>query len=144
MNLGRNVKVTRIKIFEGTGQGTVTSDELDMTGFEGCVFLVAMGEIVSGAATTCYVRQDTVTGMGGGVQLTGTVITITDSDDDKILLMDVYRPKEQFLDVIVTRTVQNSEVDSITAIQYNGRKTPVTHDSSTVASETYVAGPTQV
>ena len=144
MNLGRNVKVTRIKTFQSNATSTVTSDSVDMTGFEGCVFLVAMGEIITSAATTCYVRQDTATGMGGGVQLTGTVITIADSDDDKILLMDVYRPKEQFLDVKVTRTVQNSEVDSIIAIQYNGRKTPVTYDSSTVASATYVAGPTQV
>ena len=141
MNLGRNVKVTLVNNGETAGTGTITSDEVDMTGFEGVVFLVHMGAIDPSAVTTTYVRQDTVTGMGSGATLTGSTHTIADSDDDSVFLTDIYRPREQFLDVQVTRVTQDSVIQSIIAIQYGARKPPVTHDASTVTAAIYLAGP---
>ncbi len=142
-SLGRNCKVTNVKTFQSAAQSTVTSTRVDMAGYEGVMFIVSMGVIDGSATTTCYVRQDTATGMGGGAQIAGTVITIADDDDDYAFVMDVYRPEERYLDVQVTRTTSNSEVESIVAIQYGARKVPVTHDSSTVADATYVAGPAE-
>ncbi len=142
-SLGRNSKVTLINNGETAAQSTITSTEVNMTGFEGCLFIIHMGTITSGAATTTYVRQDTVTGMGTGAQIAGTVHTIADDEDDTVWLIDVYRPREQFLDVQVTRTTQNSVIQSITAIQYGARKPPVTHDASTVTAANYVAGPAE-
>ncbi len=140
-SLGRNCKVTLINTGEVAGYGdTITSDEIDMAGYEGCLFLVHMGTISGSAATTCYVNQAATTG-GSEARLEGTRITIAEGDDDEIQLMDVYRPEEQFLEVEVTRATANSVIQSIVAIQYGSRKPPVTHDSSTVANATYVAGP---
>ena len=141
MNLGKNTKVTLVNNGETAGTGTITSDEIDMTGYEGCLFIVHMGTIVSGAATTCFVRQAIATGMSGGAELSGTIITILDSEDDTVFLMDVYRPAEQFLDVQVTRATQDATIQGITAIQYGPRKAPPTHDASTVSQTTTVAGP---
>ena len=141
MNLGRNVKIKRLKSFQTDGQGTVTSAEVDVSNFEGALFMVAMGDITSGAATTCYVRSAAATGMGSAAQLDGTLLTIADDDDDLIQVMDVYRPLEPFLDVQVTRATQNSEVEDITVLLYGPRKMPTTHDSGTVADMTVVAGP---
>ena len=141
MNLGRNVKIKRLKSFQTDGQGTVTSTEVDTSGFEGALFTVAMGSITSGAATTCYVQSAAATGMGSPSQLDGTLLTIADDDDDLIQVMDVYRPLEPFLQVIVTRATQNSEVENIQVELYGPRKAPTTHDSGTVADMTVVAGP---
>ncbi len=142
MNLGRNVKIKRLMSFQAAGTGdTLTSTEVDTSNFEGALFLVSMGEIVSGAATTCYVRSAAATGMGSAAQLDGTILTIADGDDDLIQVMDVYRPLEPFLDVEITRLTQNAEVEDVTVILYGPRKSPTTHDSGTVADMTVVAGP---
>lgn len=141
MNLGRNVGIKRLKSFQSAAQTTVTSTEVDVSDYEGALFLVSMGEITSGAATTCYVRSAAATGMGSAAELDGTLLTIADDDDDLIQVMDVYRPLEPFLDVIVTRATQNSEVESISVLLYGPRKAPTTHDSGTVADMTVVAGP---
>lgn len=141
MNLGRNVKVKRLKSFQSAAQTTVTSVEVDTSNYEGALFIVEMGAIDGSAATTTYVRSAAATGMGSAAELEGTIITIADTDDDKILLMDVYRPLEPFLDVIVTRSTSNSEVEGISVLLYGPRKAPPTHDSGTVANATYVAGP---
>ena len=143
VSLGRNAKVTLINNGEVAGQGTITSDELDMTGFEGVLILVHMGTITGSAATTTYIRQDTATGLGSGATLAGSTHTIADTASDTIFLTDLYRPLEQFVDVQVTRATQNSVIQSIVAIQYNGRKPPVTHDASTVTAAIYLAGPSE-
>ena len=141
VSLGRNAKVTLINTGESAAQSTITSDEIDMAGFEGVMFLVHMGTIDGSAATTTFVRQAEATGMGSAATLTGSTHTIADDEDDTIFLTDVYRPLEQFLDVRVTRATSNSVIQSIVAIQYNGRKPPVTHDASTVTAAIYLAGP---
>ena len=144
VSLGRNSKVTLINNGETAAQSTITSDEIDMAGFEGVLILVHMGTITSGAATTTFIRQDTATGLGSGATLTGSTHTIADTASDTVFLTDLYRPTEQFIDVRVTRATQNSVIQSIVAIQYNGRKPPVTHDASTVTADIYLAGPTEV
>ena len=141
VSLGRNAKVTLINTGESAAQSTITSDEIDMAGFEGVMFLVHMGTIDGSAVTSTFVRQATATGMGSAATLTGSTHTIADTGDDSIYLTDVYRPLEQFLDVRVSRGTSNSVIQSIVAIQYNGRKPPVTHDASTVANDIYLAGP---
>jgi len=143
VSLGRNAKVTLINNGEVAGQSTITSDELDMAGYEGVLILVHMGTIDGSAVTTTYIRQDTATGMGSAATLTGSTHTIADSGDDSIYLTDLYRPLERFIDVQVTRTTQDSVIQSIVAIQYNNRKPPVTHDASTVSGAIYLAGPSE-
>lgn len=141
MNLGRNVKIKRLKSFQSAAQSDVTSTEVDVSNFEGALFTVAMGAIDGSAETTCFVRSAAATGMASAAELEGTIITIADDDDDKIFVMDVYRPLEPFLDVKVTRATSNSEVENIQVELYGPRKAPTTHDSGTVADATYVAGP---
>lgn len=102
------------------GTTAITSGAIDMAGFEGCVFIVPVGAVVSGAVTTIKVQQCDTSG-GSYADLTGTSVTIADTDDDFLKYVDVFRPQKQFLKMVVSRATQNATIGGIVAIQYQKR-----------------------
>lgn len=115
------------------GTSTITSAAIDMAGFDGCVFLVPVGAVVSGAVTSVKVQQCDTSG-GSYADLEGSSVTIADTDDDKLKYVDVLRPREQFLKCVVSRATQNATIGGIVAVQYRSRVRPVTHGTN-VAGE---------
>lgn len=114
---------TKISILSTTTLGaaaatTITSSALDMTGYEGVLFVVPFGTIVAGAVTSIKVQESATSG-GSYADLTGSGQTIADTDDDKLFYVDVQRPLLPFLKLVVTRGTQNATVGGIFAIQYN-------------------------
>lgn len=96
----------------------ITSTAVDMTGYDGCLFLVPFGAIVSGAVTSLKLTQCDTSG-GSYADLTGTSQTVADTDDDKTFVVDIQQPLEQFLKVVVSRATQNATVGAILAIPYH-------------------------
>ncbi len=139
-NLLTNIKVTRVSEAEAAAQTDITCAEINMEGFDGVIFIAEFGTIDSTAVTSLKAQQDTVTGMGTAADLLGTSITIDDDEDNMLLVLDVYRPREQFVRAIVVRGTADAVVDSVIAIQYKADKKPTVQDSSTVAdSELHVS-----
>lgn len=117
------------------GTSAITSSAVDTAGFDGCLFIVPLGTIVAGAVTSLKVQQCDTSG-GSYADLTGSNQTIADTDDDKLLYVDVFRPREQFLKLVVSRATQNATIGGIIAILYNARNRPVTHGTG-VAGEVF-------
>lgn len=112
----------KISIVSTTTQGAagtsaITSSAVDMAGYDGCLFIVPVGAVVSGAVTSLKVQQCDTTG-GSYADLTGTNQAIADTDDDKCFYVDIQRPDEQFLKLVVSRATQNATIGGIVAIQY--------------------------
>jgi hypothetical protein len=135
MHLSKHVKITRVKTAQVAGTTDITSDTIDMQGFDGVLFLAHMGTITSGAVTSLKGQQGAASGMGDAADLEGTGVTIADTDDDKVIGLDIFEPRERYVRCIVDRGTQNAVVDSITAIQYCKQGLlPTTHDSTTVGT----------
>ena len=100
------------------GTSSITSDAVNMTGYDGCLFIVPFGAIVSGAATSIKLTQCDTSG-GSYADLTGTSQTVADTDDDKTFIIDIQQPQEQFLKLVVSRATQNATVGGIYAIPYH-------------------------
>ncbi len=100
------------------GTSDITSTAVDMAGYDGCLFIVPFGAIVSGAVTSIKLTQCDTTG-GAYADLAGTGQTVADTDDDKTFLIDIQAPQEQFLKLVVDRGTQNATVGGIYAIPYN-------------------------
>ena len=133
-------KTTRVVNATVAGTGDVNGTVLDMAGFDGVLFIAAVGMLTVNNVTTLKAQQDTVQGFGGGADLEGTEVAITDADDDQLIMLDVFRPVEQFVRCVVTRTTANAVVDSVIAIQYSVRDLATTQDATTVAaSEKHVS-----
>ncbi len=141
MNLTKNVKMTKIENATAAGTSTpITSTTIDMAGFEGCMFVVSFGAIEASAATSVEVHTSTVTG-SGFTALLGTGVTVADDDDDGLVWIDIHKPLERFLRLIINRATQNSTIDMVLALQYGPKTGPTTHDATTVAGGEFHVSP---
>lgn len=117
------------------GTSAITSAAVDTAGFDGCLFIVPVGAVVSGAVTSLKVQQCDTSG-GSYADLTGTAQTIADTDDDKVFYVDVFRPAEQFLKLVVSRATQNATIGGIIAVLYNAANRPTTQGAN-VSGESF-------
>ena len=114
----------------------ITSSAVDTAGFDGCLFIVPLGTIVSGAATSIKVTQCDTTG-GSYADLLGSNQTIADTDDDKLVYVDIVRPQEQFLKLVVSRATQNATIGGIIAVLYGRRSLTTASHGSNVSGEQF-------
>lgn len=144
MQLSNVVKWQRLKVdgtnYTGAANTTdLTSEAVDMSGFEGVVFLIGFGAITSTAVTSVKARQGAASDMSDGADLENTKQTVADTDDNKVKYIDIYRPRERYLDVVTDRGTANAVVDFILAGFYCPRVTPVTQPTATIAGELHVS-----
>lgn len=134
VQLSKCTKLTRLNVNAAAASTDITPTyDVDMQNFEGCMFVVEMGTITSGAVTSIKIQQSSDDGDTDAYSdLEGTSVTVADDDDDLIFWIDIYKPQKRYLRLIVDRGTQNAEVDSILAIQYGPRVQPTTHDATTV------------
>lgn len=140
MNLSKDVKITSaLDHAEGTAdrEGAV----LDMEGYEGVLMVVKFGDIATGATTSIKAQQDTDSGFGDDPQdLAGTGISVADDDDNQIFVIDVYRPRERYVRVVVDKDASNNAEEMAWYIQYGAAKKPVDNNvADAVTTETHVS-----
>lgn len=132
--LAHDTKLTRHSNAVAAGTTDITpSNGVDMAGFDGVLFVVAFGAITAGAVTSIKAQQSSDDGSSDTfADIAGTAVTVGDGDDDKVFYLDIVRPTERYVRIVVDRGTQNAVLDSIVATQYRARSKPTTHDSTTV------------
>ncbi len=133
MNLSKAVKVSMIEAGATTAGSELVSDSIDMKGFEGCFFVGRFATV--NATNTAKVTQSAVTGSGHS-DLLGTALS--PGDDDDSFLIDVYRPRERFLRLVITRSGADTVTGDVYAIQYGPKAKPTTH-AATIDAELHVS-----
>lgn len=132
-----------IRVMNGVVAGTTaqTSSAIDTQGYDGVKIYSLFGAITAGAATSVKVQQSSDNGSADAyADLAGTSVTVADDDDNQVVVHDIYRPRERYLKVVISRATQNAVIDGVVAVLYNAIKKPTTDDSSTVvARETHVS-----
>lgn len=116
---------------------------IDTQGYEGLRFIVGFGTITSSAVTSLKAQQSEVkasaTSLTNGADLAGTGITVADTDDNKIFIMDIYRPAERYVQLFINRGIANAVVDFAIAELYGARKLPVPASSDVAQQELNVS-----
>lgn len=143
MNLSKNDKISiAITPTEGVaGTADINGAILDMQGFEGVLMAVTFGAITGSAVTSIKAQQGAASNLSDAADLAGTAQTIADDDDDQTFYIDLFRPTERYVRLVVDRGTQNAVVASATYIQYgiqSARKAPVTHGTN-VSGELHVS-----
>ncbi len=122
--LSEECKVTTVASV-ATGTSTITSSAIDMAGYDGCLFIVRLGS----PATNNNIRVSQCDTTGGSyAELEGTLVGNHATDNP--LIVDIKRPREQFLKYIVTRGT-TSTIDVVAVIQYRSRSRAVSQPSGT-------------
>jgi hypothetical protein len=137
MNLIKDINVVRVQNAAAAGTTTLTSSVIDMTGYDGVVYVALLGDVTINSVLTLTAKENTINGTTG-TPTSGPAATYTDADgttaDNKMLVVDEYRPQKRYSYCTLARATANAAVDGIIAIQYRSTKKPSTLDASVIAS----------
>jgi len=138
MNLSANTKTTLASPSAAVGTTTIVGTTLDMSGFDGVMFIFVLGAFTdgtpgvkasSGAAANGSDKQD----------LLGALASVGVSNE--VAILDVYRPLDRYVTPQIVRGgATGAVVDGLIAIQYKASFKPTTQDA-TVAATTLVVSP---
>jgi hypothetical protein len=147
MNLLKNVKIQ--EVLEPVAAGAAidsNSDRLDMQNYEGVIFMVPITDCLDTGVATLTIEQNTADSDTGMAALSGATATATSAANDDLnntlLIVDVYRPRERYVQAVVTSATANIAYGTMIAIQYGPKKAPVTQPTSVQAS-TQVISPAE-
>lgn len=138
-NLTHQVVTKRLKV-DGTnytgaaGITTLTSEPVDTANADIVRFIVGYGAITATAVTSNKVRHGAASNMSDGADLLATSQSVADSDDNKIVIIEVVRPLERYMDVVTVRGTANAVVDFVICELWQKRVQPVTQDSLVVGT----------
>lgn len=147
MILTDNVKIMEVNAPVSAANNTDdNSDILDMAGWDGVVFIVPITDSVAGGVATLTVQQNTANSDIGMAAVSGGAAAATSSknDDlnDTLLVVDVFRPRERYVQGVITSATQNIAFGNTIAIQYKGSKLPFTQSTS-ISTIVQVASPAE-
>lgn len=141
-NLLKNVQVIHLKV-DGTNFGAsagttdLTSEAIDTQGYESVLVIPIFGAITSGAVTSFKLQQCDTPG-GTYADLAGTSRSVADTDDGKIALKELYRPRERYIKVVIDRGTQNAVVDGVIVLLSRPTVTaPITQGATVIAADVH-------
>ena len=138
MNFIGNVKISRVEDGAVAGVTVLTSDVIDMQNFDGLVFLAALGDVLATAVNVLQAQHSDVGDGSGMTNIVASVVSWTadaTDADNKLMLLEIFRPTKRFLRVTLTRTVANTVLDGIFAFQSSPALAPVTQHSSVLVKD---------
>lgn len=136
-----NVQVTVVSPATTVGTTSITGTTLDMSGFEGVMFVFVAGTITDGAPA--------ITAQGGSLangsdaaNLAGTSTALTAAQDNEAAILDLYRPTQRYITPVLVRGGSTGGVvGAMIAIQYGAHFEPTTQDVTTVGVSKLVVSP---
>jgi hypothetical protein len=141
MNLTKSTKITRVLNATAGGFGdTITTDSVDMKGFESVTFLVALGACAGTATGVVKAQQSADDGaVDSFADLLGTGIAYDADSDNKLVLLEVVNPLERYVKCAIARAAANSAIDAIIAIQSGPALEPIVQGSTVIGSELHAS-----
>ena len=144
MNLLKNVKIDEVNAPVSAASSTDdNSDILDMSGYEGVVFIVPITDSAATGVAALVVEQSTAnsdTAMAAVSGGSATATSVTNDDlNDTLLIVDVFRPLERYVQGVLTSDTANIAFGNTVAIRYGARKAPITQGDSVSDSELAVS-----
>lgn len=137
MNALRDLKLTRVANAAAAGITEVDTSILDMAGFEGVMFVCLLNTVTAGSVVTVTAQQNTANQTGGMAPIANASASVTDvggASSNQAIVLDVFRPLQEFVRAAVTRTTANAALDGVIAIQYAAHRKPTVQDASVIAS----------
>ena len=128
MNLLKNVKIDQILGYFEAGTTAKTTEIIDMSGYDGALFIAEFGTILENGTINVQVLQDTASGGGTMTAVAGTAAhTVTAANAAlslSALVVDIYKPLERYLEATLTPAVENAVILGVTVIRYKGKMGP--------------------
>lgn len=136
-SLLERVKIVRASNAVAAGSTDSNGSGVDIAGFDGVLFIAAVGTLTANQVTALKAEQSSDNGSSDAwAEIAGSATAALDDDDDNALVvLDVFRPAERYVRPVVTRSTANAVIDGVIAILYHAHELPITADASVAASK---------
>lgn len=122
--LSQNSKIELVKAAQIAATSAVESDVVDMSGYDGVLFLTRFG--TAAANNSVKVQQGEESNLSDAVDLEGSGVVSGADPSNEAIYVDVYKPNKRYVRLYVTRGT-SSTLGEIWAIKYGPRKAPQVH-----------------
>lgn len=137
-NLSKGIKITVVEAAAAAAQTELVTDVLDMSGYEGVLFIALTGDVTTASVLTLTVKGNSANSISSPTPIvqkaTGAFTAGGTDADSKAIMVDVFRPTLRYMFGSLTRTAADAVVGGIIAIQYGAHNKPTTQDASVIAS----------
>jgi len=138
-HLSRNVKKTLCQAPLAAASTGRAGAAVDMANWDGVEFAGSLGTY--GTTSFATLKAQVSTSTTSWTDLTGATASSTAGVDDKLLIVDVFRPRQRYVRPFLTQHGTGGEYGGTIASQYGARKLPVTHASTTLAAAAVLTVP---
>lgn len=126
----KNAKFTRSVAATAAGATDVTGSTIDTAGYNAVCFVVDIGTLTATQVTSMRAQQGALSDASDMADLEGTIAgPMADGDGSKFLVIDVIKPAERYVRVIVDRATANAVINGGVAILYNANNVPITQST---------------
>lgn len=123
---------------QSAGTSTVNGTGIDMLGFTGVQFICALGALNT-TATVTMAAQVSANNSDWGASGSNTT-TCAANADNKIMVLDVWRPSARYVRPVLTRATANSAIDGVVAVLYNPSNVATSNHSTVSGTPTIENG----
>jgi len=120
-----NELMVRTALDYASGTATRNGAVFDMQGFEGVMMVVKFATIAASATTSIKAQQGAASDLSDAADLEGTKIPVADDDDNQIFIIDLYRPQERYVRVVVSKDGSHAAAEDAIYIGYGAHNKPV-------------------
>ena len=139
-DLSKVTKVVRASDAVAAGSTDSNGDIIDTHGARHGLFTYHFGAITSTAVTGLKITHSDSSDMSGATDIAGAVVAVADTDDGKLVQLEVKHFTKRYVRAVVTRATANAVVNSgICQLHGLMRTSPAAH-SSVKAAATVVTG----
>jgi len=113
---------------------------VDTHGYEGVLIIVKTAAIAAGGVNSIKAQQAAISDFSDGADLLGSRISIADDDDNQSFVIDLVKPQERYVRVVIDKDGTNAMAEMAWYVLYGAHKKPVVNavvDAVTI--ETHVS-----
>ena len=140
--LSDDCKLVRVADAAAAGTTAVNSDGVSVAGFDGVLFVALFGTLTANQVTQIKAQQssddaaaDAYTDIEGS-----ETVAMDDADDNLMCFIDIFRPEEEYVRLVIERATANAVIDGVVAILYRAKDRPIIQDA-TVSEYLQLADP---
>jgi len=119
------VKVVRVSAASAAGTTAITGSTVDTQGFDGVMFVTAAQTITSTGVQSIKIQHGDASDLSDAADVSGTSVTIADSDDDKAVVTDLSDLSKRYVRAVISRATANSAFGEVFAFLYRAQQKPV-------------------
>lgn len=141
-NQGNDIKIVSALDY-ASGSADRNGATLDMAGYDGVLMVVKLAAVATGGVNSIKAQQGNASDLSDAADLAGSKLTIADDDDNQIFVIDLFRPQERYVRLVVDKDTTNACAESAIYIQYGAKQRAIALNVTDLVTGKVLASPAE-